>query len=100
MSTVSMSGLMSKYKDFLVPALKVKVAGKEVSKHSDYVVESVEVTLSKEASSAACIKLSDVYDAKNRRFVSKISSDFILGALVEIEMGYGSSLTSLFYCYI
>lgn len=95
-----MSGLMSKYKDFLVPALKVKVAGKEVSKNSDYVVETVEVTLSKEASSAASIKLSDVYDAKNRRFVSKISSDFILGALVEIEMGYGSSLTSLFYGYI
>lgn len=100
MASVSMSGLTSKYKDFLVPALKVRVGGQEVSGNSDYAVETVEVTLSKEASSAVSIRLTNAYDPKNRKFVSSISSDFILGSLVEVEMGYGSSLTSLFYGYI
>lgn len=100
MSTVTMSSLASKYKDFMVPALKVKVAGTEVIPNSDYTVESVEVTLSKDAASAASIKLTNVYDLKKRSFTSDASSDFILGELVEIEMGYGSSLTSLFYGYV
>ncbi len=100
MATVSMSSLISKYHDFLVPALKVKAGGREITGNNEYVVESVEVTLSKEAASAASIKLIHVYDEEKRRFLSDISSDFILGELVEIEMGYGSSLTSLFYGYV
>lgn len=72
----------------------------EVTKNSGYAVESVEVTLSKEAASAASIKLTHVYDLKKRAFIGDVSSDFILGELVEIEMGYGSSLTSIFYGYV
>lgn len=100
MSTVTMSSLASKYKNFLVPALKVKAGGFEVTQNSDYAVEAVEVTLSREAASAASIKLTNVYDVEQRSFVKDVSSDFILGELVEIEMGYGSSLTSLFYGYV
>lgn len=100
MSTVTMSSLASKYKDFMVPALKVKAAGTDVIQNSSYAVETVEVTLSKDAASAASIKLANVYDIKKRCFTSDVSSDFILGELVEIEMGYGSNLTSLFYGYV
>lgn len=100
MSTVTMSSLASKYNDFLVPAMKVKVAGTDVVANSEYAVEAVEVTLSKDAASAASIRLTQVYDLKKRSFVGDISSDFILGELVEVEMGYGSSLTSLFYGYV
>ncbi|MCI8834181.1 MAG: hypothetical protein HFH24_02205 [Ruminococcus sp.] len=100
MATVTMSGLVSKYENFLVPAVKVKAAGREVTGGDTYVVEAVEVTLSKEASSAASIKLTNVYDPESRRFFREISSDFILGELVEVEMGYGSRLSSLFYGYI
>ena len=87
MASVSMSSLASKYKEFLVPAVKVKVAGQDVSGNSEYVIDSVEVTLSKEAASAASIKLTNVYDLKNRRFCQDVSSDFILGEQVEVEMG-------------
>lgn len=100
MSTVSMSSLASKYKDFLVPALKVKVAGSDVVGSSAYAVESAEVTLSMETASAASIKLTNVYDVEDRKFVSDVSSDFVLGEIIEVEMGYGSSLTSLFYGYV
>lgn len=100
MPNVSMSSLVSKYKDFLVPAMKLKVGGHDISGKSQYAVESVELTLSQEASSAASIHLTNVYDQKNRKFVSDVSSDFILGELIEVEMGYGSSLTSLFYGYV
>lgn len=100
MASVSMSSLASKYKEFLVPAVKVKVAGQDVSGNSEYVIDSVEVTLSKEAASAASIKLTNVYDLKNRRFCQDVSSDFILGELVEVEMGYGSKCSSLFYGYV
>ncbi len=100
MPTVTMSSLASKYRNFLVPALKVKAGGAEVTKNSGYAVESVDVTLSKEAASAASIRLTHVYDLENRSFIQDVSSDFILGELVEIEMGYGSSLTSLFYGYV
>lgn len=100
MSTVTMSSLASKYKNFMVPALQVKAGGAEIVANSDYTVESVEVTLSRDAASAASIKLSNVYDIEKRRFSEEAASDFILGELVEIEMGYGSSLTSLFYGYV
>lgn len=100
MSTVSMSGLASKYDDFMVPAMKLKVDGFDVTGRDDYAVESVEVTLSQETASAAIIRLTNVYDLKKHQFINTIRSDFILGDLIEIEMGYGSSLTSLFYGYI
>ncbi|MCC8029309.1 MAG: hypothetical protein LIO75_05895 [Lachnospiraceae bacterium] len=100
MATVSMSGLASKYNNFMVPAMKIKVEGTDVVGCSDFAVESVEVVLSQEAASAATISLTGAYDLKNRKFASGISTHFILGSMVEIEMGYGSSLTSLFYGYI
>lgn len=100
MSTVSMAELSEKYKHFMVPAMKLKVAGLEVAENSGYQVESVEVVLSREAASAATIRLTNVYDLKNRCFHSQVSAGFILGELIEVEMGYGSSLTPLFYGYI
>ncbi|MCC8150389.1 MAG: hypothetical protein LIO96_02745 [Lachnospiraceae bacterium] len=100
MATVSMSSLASKYDNFMVPALAVNVDGSNVVGKSDFAVESVEVVLSQDAASAATIVLTGAYDLKSRKFVSGISSNFILGSIVEIEMGYGSKLTSLFYGYI
>lgn len=73
MSTVTMSSLASKYKNFLVPALKVKAGGFEVTQNSDYAVEAVEVTLSREAASAASIKLTNVYDVEQRSFVKDVT---------------------------
>ena len=99
MAIVSMAGLAAKYNDFLVPAIKVKAGGFDLIGASEYGVESVELTLSQSAASAAVIKLTNVYDLENRKFISDIS-DFILGEMVEVEMGYGSSLTSLFYGYV
>ncbi|MDE7062321.1 MAG: hypothetical protein K2O73_03635 [Lachnospiraceae bacterium] len=100
MATVSMSSLATKYKDFMVPAMKVKSGAFNLMEKSDYAVESVEVTLSQTAASAAVIKLTNVYDLEARSFVSDVSSDFILGELIEVEMGYGSCLTSMFYGYV
>lgn len=99
MANVSMKSLAAKYNDFLVPAIKVKAGGFDLIGSSEYGVESVELTLSQSAASAAVIKLTNVYDLENRKFISDIS-DFILGEMVEVEMGYGSSLTSLFYGYV
>lgn len=99
MATISMSSLAKKYKDFMVPAMKVKAGGFDLIGMSTYAVESVELTLSQSAASAAVIKLTNVYDVESRSFVDDIS-DFILGELIEVEMGYGSSLTSLFYGYV
>lgn len=99
MATVSMSALAAKYKDFMVPALKVKAGGFDLIGASAYGVESVELTLSQSAASAAVIKLNNVYDVESRSYISDIS-DFILGEMIEVEMGYGSSLTSLFYGYV
>lgn len=100
MAIVKMSSLATKYKDFMVPALKVKSGGFDLIGQSDYAVESVEVTLSQSAASAAVIRLTNVYDLEERSFVSDVTSDFVLGELVDIEMGYGSSLTSMFYGYV
>lgn len=100
MAVVTMSSLAKKYNDFRVPALKVKSGGIDLIGDADYAVESVEVTLSQTSASAAVLKLTSVYDVESRSFVADVSSDFILGELVEVEMGYGSSLTSLFYGYV
>jgi phage protein D len=96
---ISMASLAAKYNDFMVPAMKVKAGGFDLIGASEYGVESVDLTLSQSAASAAVIKLTNVYDLEKRSFVSDIS-DFILGEMIEVEMGYGSSLTSLFYGYV
>lgn len=99
MAKISMASLAAKYNDFMVPAMKVKAGGFDLIGASEYGVESVELTLSQSAASAAVIKLTNVYDLEKRSFVSDIS-DFILGEMIEVEMGYGSSLTSMFYGYV
>lgn len=99
MATISMASLADKYKNFMVPALKIKIDGFDLIGAREYAVESVEVTLSQSAASAAVIKLTNVYDLKKRRFEEDVN-DFILGELVDIEVGYGSSLTSIFYGYV
>lgn len=100
MATITMSALAKKYNDFKVPAMKVKSGGVDLVGNSEYAVESVTVTLSQTAASVAVIKLTNVYDVENRSFCEDIRGDFKLGKLVEVEMGYGSSLTPLFYGYI
>ena len=99
MAKISMASLAENYKDFMFPAMKVKAGGFDLIGASEYCVESVDLTLSQSAASAAVIKLTNVYDLEKRSFVSDIS-DFILGEMIEVEMGYGSSLTSLFYGYV
>ena len=106
MAIVTMTSLAAKYNDFLIPALRVKVGGHKIQGGgfdmvgtSEFGIESVELTLSQSAASAAVIKLNNVYDLENRSFSSDLSV-FIMGEIVEVEMGYGSSLTSLFYGYV
>lgn len=98
--STSMDKLKKKYQDFLVPAAKVRVNGKDVVSDLKIGIVSISVHLELEQSNSASFTLVHVYDQEKRSFSSSAKSNICVGSIVEIELGYGSSLETVFYGFI
>lgn len=98
--TSEYSGLVSKYKGFRVPAIKLEVDGAELGGKQGVGVERVSVTLSLDAASAVTFDVVNAYDVKSSGFRSEVKSLLSLGAKVSLSLGYGSELTCVFQGYI
>lgn len=83
------SELAKKYKDFAVPTKVVKIKGKSLSS-AGIVVSNLNVELSvKESSSSCTFDILNAYDLKNRSFNTDwLDKYFVLGNIVDIELGY------------
>lgn len=98
--TYTYTDLANKYGNFQVPAFCVKVDNEEVFPDDGVSVSSISITLSIDCASCALIEIAGAYDVKNREFSSSIKSALSLGKIVEIEIGYLSSLITVFKGYI
>lgn len=92
------SDLVSRYGQFRVPACRIKLDGKELTGGAG--LEQISATLSMEGASAVSFTLAGAYDLKKSGFKAEVKSQLKLGALVSLEMGYGSALTEIFKGYI
>ncbi|MFZ5352361.1 MAG: phage late control D family protein [Bacillota bacterium] len=87
--------LQKKYNNFLTPAFKVIVDGKDLLKHGMAITNVTIDTTYQSAADSFSIEIGNAFDPSIRDFKWK---DIIqLGAYVEVMMGYGEKLEPLFY---
>lgn len=96
----SMEALARKYENFMVPAVRVQINGKDLTKECGAVLESLRVKLALDDSGSADFSLTNVYDMESRTFLSKVKNLVKLGSKVRVEMGYGSALEEVFAGFI
>ncbi len=97
---VTYSELVKKYNHFMVPAMKLTVGGKDITEMEDVHVSQISVQLSLEQACSASFTLEHVYDRKKSELHKDVKEKLQLGAVVTIGLGYGSSLTEVFWGYI
>lgn len=95
-ATYDYSSLQKKYKGFAVPAAKVVIGGTDLMAMKEAHVTSLEVVLSIEGAGSARVVLGNCYDYKNGSFQAKLKNLAVLGKTVEVSLGYGSSLLTVF----
>lgn len=98
--TYKYDDLVNQYGNFKVPSYKVKVGGREISAGKDILISEISITLSLRYSSSVVIDISGAYDKEARKFSDTIKSSLALGKIVEVEIGYLSSLVKVFKGYI
>ncbi len=97
-----MAALYRKYQGFRAPAFQVMLgdSGQDLGGKLNGQVEQLELSLSLENASSAVFRIINAYDAKNHAFSGEIMKNLILGNLVKVNIGYGSSLDCVFCGYI
>ncbi len=81
--------LSKKYKDFSVPTQVIKIKGKDLSS-AGIVASNLSVEVSVKESAGACtFDILNAYDLKSRSFNKDwLDSYFVLGNIVDVELGY------------
>lgn len=96
----SYTELAKKYANFYVPTVKIKINNIDVIANLHLSVMDLKVKLSLYAANIVTFKLVGIYDAKTHSFQQTIKEKFVLGTIVEIELGYQSSTLSIFKGFI
>lgn len=97
---LSYSVLKLKYQNFMTPVMVLKINHIPVSKLPGIYVSQVQVQLSLNAASSASFTLEKVYNLTTRDFSVLVETNFKLGNIISIELGYGSVTEEVFYGYI
>ena len=98
--TSSYDSLVQRYKNFMTPAFKIKCQGKDIISSLQAAVEDVSLNLSLDHASSCSFTIVNAYDLKARSFYSKFKSQLVLGTVINVEIGYGSTTTLVFKGYI
>lgn len=94
--------LVQAYDNFMVPAVAIYVNnGKEdILSAKKLALESMQVTLSVEQTSGISFRIVDVFDMESHSIKPDIKNSFSVGTIIEVAMGYGSNLTTVFKGYV
>lgn len=98
--TYKYDDLANQYGNFKVPSYKVSVGGREISPGKDILLSSMSITLSLRYASSVVIDIIGAYNKEKREFSSSVKSTLSLGKIIEVEIGYLSSLVKVFKGYI
>lgn len=98
--TYRYSELAQQYQNFMVPAYKITIGGKNIVTDCKMYPESISITLSLKSASSVSIKLTGVYDREKSSLSSAAKNVLKLGNTVMVRIGYGSSLELVFKGYI
>ncbi|RKI44381.1 phage late control D family protein [bacterium D16-51] len=98
--TYTFEALASKYGNFCVPLIRIRMNGTELVSALKLSVVDIKVTLSLHAAGMVLFKLGGLYDAKSHSFDKKIKSYFALGSIMEVELGYLSHTCKIFKGFV
>ena len=90
--TYDYNSLANKYGNFHLPAVKLMVGGTDILSTQNLILTELSVVLSMTTASSAQFKIANIYNKKNRSFKSGIADKFKPGTIVEIFLGYYSSV--------
>ncbi len=92
--------LVKKYGNFIVPSIKININGVDIMNTLKASVSQVRVDLSLKEASSASFTIENAYQLATRSFLAKIKAVLMLGSVVSVEFGYGSSRTMVFKGFI
>ncbi len=98
--TTTYDGLHRKYDSFSVPAYLIKIGSTKITPSSDYILGEIDLHLSLTQPNSVSFTLCGQYQYQNSGFSSTLKNLVELGQVVEVSLGYGSTLTLLFRGYI
>jgi len=93
------SQLRKEYKNFFVPAMRIKIDNTDISTLG-VKVTNINVTLELDDPSSANFTITNIYDIKSSSINQKLKDKLKLGGKVSIELGYESNLRNVFSGYI
>ncbi|MCM1180665.1 MAG: phage baseplate assembly protein V [Clostridium sp.] len=94
--------LAKAYQNFLAPAVAVYVDNRKQNVITDkgIAIDSISVTLSAADTASLSFQVINAFDLETKKFRENIRSVFSVGTIIEVAMGYGSDLTSVFKGYV
>lgn len=91
----SYDDLANKYGNFRLPAAKIFLNGTDIISSMGLCLNEISVVLSASSASSARFKIGDIYDREKRSFDSQVVDKFKPGTIVEIGLGYYSSILKI-----
>lgn len=98
--TYTYDALAKRYANFCVPLIKLKIGGRDVVSMRKLSIVDCRVTLSLDAASMAVVKIGGLYREDRHEFDNEVKSCFVLGSIVEVELGYLSSSLNIFKGFV
>lgn len=98
--TTTFEDLITKYSNFMVPTIKIKVQGSDIVSSLKIAVEDVSIVLPLDSAGSCNFTIINAFDLEESSFSSAVTLKLKLGTIFEVELGYGSSTTMVFKGYI
>lgn len=98
--TYTYEGLKKKYGRFMVPAVKIRMGGMELTSNKAVRIREVQADLSLSHAGSVRVVISQCYDYEQSALNKQVKSQAVLGNVLEAELGYGSDTLLVFKGYI
>lgn len=92
--------LEKKYGNFHIPLIRIKMNGTDLVSTMHLAIVEFRAMLSLDAAGMVVVKIGDCYDEKNHSFDQGVKNRFLLGSVMEVELGYLSSSTCVFKGFV
>lgn len=98
--TYTYHALAKKYDNFCVPFIRIKQNGTDLFAAGKLSIVEMTVSLSLDAAGMVIFKIAGVYDERKHSFQNQVKNAFMLGNILEVELGYLHSSLSIFKGYV
>lgn len=94
--------LSGTYQQYAVPSAKVYIGkpAQELVQAAGVQIESIRVSLNLDAAASAELSVTNIWDDQKNAVKEGVKSQLVCGAMIRIELGYGSELTDVFHGFI